>query len=541
MNVNYLLKRYKAAVAVKRKSDGLREQAGKYSWPNAQQMTITAETSEAGKLNTEVLYDSTAMNSAYRMTSGIFSYLMPVGSKWHEFRIAGTTEDIPPNMVTWLSKATEMVHQEIWRSNFQREMFMTIRSMTVFGNGIISVEMVDDSLTYRAYHIGTIFFEVNSKGIIDVVYRQIFYNARQAEQEFGREVLSPKILKALEKGDTDTKFEFVHIAIPNEDYDGGKVGSSKYKSLYLDVQSKREVKTGKFDSLPYLAARFSLTPGDPYGRCPAIELLPEISMLDRMKKSYILAQEKAVDPALVAEDDGVVGQPATGPGDMMYMRAGAKFPQPLNQGINIPLGREGIMDQQQIVKTGFFNDLFDALADGSYMTAREVDARIEDKIIHIAPAVTSLEKEMTSLEKEIFSPLLERTLELLIKAKKIPKPPIDADLEIVFTGRLAMAMAASASGAMDVVLARWAPYSQNAPVFDNVDWDKSFRLSWRDSGSPAEGLVDPEVRDQKRAADAEANQMAQMTQLASEGSEAIKNLSGPVDETSAMATIGGLG
>ena len=87
----------------------------------------------------------------------------------------------------------------------------------------------------------------------------------------------------------DEKFEYVHVVAPNKDFDKDKTGSSskKVKSLYIAVEDKEIVKSGGFDELPYLVARFSTVPGEIMGRCPAIELLPEIKMLNRMKRTFI--------------------------------------------------------------------------------------------------------------------------------------------------------------------------------------------------------------------------------------------------------------
>jgi len=84
-------------------------------------------------------------------------------------------------------------------------------------------------------------------------------------------------------------------------------------------------------------------------------------------------------------------------------------------------------------------------------------------------------------------------------------------------------------------LAKWAPYAQIAPVFDNVNFDYSFRTSWLNAGAPAEGLSD---MDEMNAGRQKANEMAEMQQqaeVAESGSKAYLNVSKAPEEESIAA------
>ena len=518
VNINEVLQRYGEAVSRRTRYNSLMTEAGQYSWPNAQDMVRNSMQTE-GLLRTVTLYDSTALMAAYKMTSGIFSYLMPVGAKWFEFVATQHELNQDKNMQEWMSTATALTHKEIWRSNFQREMFVTIRSMIVFGTGVISVEKVGDEIVFKNHHIGFMFFDENNRGEIDTAYRQIFYTARQAVQQFGKDINSKSIQKAIKANKLDERFEFVHVVAPNADFDPSKMGSKskRMKSVYIIISDKTIVKESGFDELPYLVARFSKAPQEIMGRGPAIELLPEIKMLNRMKRSFIESSEKAVNPPLIVEDDGVIGQPVTGPGGMIYMRAGAMEPHALQTGTNVQLNAELILQQQELVKEGFFNDLFQALAQHRNMTATEVVERVEEKIVHLAPAITAL-------QKEIFSPLISRVLNLLIRSKRVPEPPISFDFDIVYQGRLALAMSNMQTNAMEATLAKWQPYDERLGVFDNVDPDTAFRMSWLNAGAAAEGLKDFDQMLVEREEVKQLQMAAAQAEVAETGSKAYRNV-----------------
>lgn len=519
IDINETLNRYNDAVSRRTKYNSDMQDAGFYAWSRAQDMVRNANQTEA-LTRTGLVYNDTATKAAYRMTSGIFSYLMPVGVKWFEFVAQLHDINLDPTMQEWMSTATALVHKDIWRSNFQREMFITIRSMIVFGTGVISVEKIGKEIIFKSHHIGFMFFDENNRGEIDTVYRQIFYTARQVIQEFKRrDNLGKSIDRAIAAGKMDEKFEFVHVVAPNQDFDPTKIGvrGKKFKSVYINIPDKHQVKEEGFRELPYKVARFSKTPHEIMGIGPAIEYLGEIRMLDRMSKTFIEASEKAVNPPLVVEDDGVVGQPVTGPNGMIYVRAGAKFPEPLKTGTDVGLNAEIIRQQEFKVEEAFFNDLFQPMAQHRNMTATEVVERVEEKIILISPAITSL-------QKEIFSPLISRVLNLLIRARRIPPPPVSFDFDIVYQGRLALAMSNMQTNAIEATLAKWAPYADVAPVFDNVGWDTSFRMSWLNAGAPAEGLKDFDEMLEEREEVKQLQVAAARAEIADSASKAYRNV-----------------
>lgn len=532
-NVERILERYNSAKTIKAQTDHLRADAGKYCWPNAQDQT--PQPMSEMYLRTLGIYDSTAMIAAYKLTSGIFSYLMPVGylgPKWFEF--VAQLQEMKDNadIAQWLSLATTLTHTEIWRSNFMREMFITIRSMIVFGTGVISVEMVDGELVFMSHHISTMCFDVNSKGEIDTAYKTLFYTLRQAKQKFGEEALlqCKSIAKAITAKKLDEVFEFVHCTMPNEDYDDKRITSSykKYRSTYIFIQDKKEVKRSGFAELPYMVARFSRVPGGIMGFGPAMEYLPEISMLNRMKKSFIYTTEYSGNPAMMVEDDGVIGQPVTSPGGTVRIRSGAQFPQPWNPGINVQQNAEVIKNQQQDVRDLFFNSLFQSLANvKNISSATEAQIRKEDDLSIVAPPITAL-------QKEIFSPLIMRVFNLLRRASnsKMPDAPITFDADVVYHGRLALAMSTVQSNAMEQVLAKWAPYAEGTGIFENPDFDKSFRDAWLSAGAPAENLRPYDQMMESRQATQELQAAAAQAEIAAEASKAYKNVNQGIEANS---------
>lgn len=531
MSTSRDIERYDAVVADRNRYNGMLTDAGKYAWPNAQDMYKTTR-QDVGQNYSLSIYDSTAIDASFRLTANIFGYLMPVGTDWFQFK-AGNYQDSQDNsIIEWLSKATSITHQEIWRSNYMREMFMAIRSMVVFGTGVISVEKdkENDGVQYRAFHIGDIFFEENHRGDIDTVFRRIFYTARQAIQAFGEENV-PEIIKKTAKipGEVNTQFEFFNMVNPNTDYDSKKIDSKKFSSQFIYKDEQVVVKTEGFNTQPYLVIRFTKAPNEVMGRSPVTENLPEIRMLNKMQQTFIEAAELAVRPPMMMEDDGVIGMPVTDPGGTIYLRAGAQFPQPWNTGANLPLTAELIQNQAQKIKDALLLNAFQTL-DGlrNISSATESQIRKQEGQAIIAP-VTS------AIQKDALDPLILRTLGLM-NEKRLPPAPRDFEFDVHYIGRLAMAMSTIQADATELFLAKWAPYAELG-VLENIDTDAAARFSAVASGVPAELLVDEDEIAASREKKQQQQDASIQAQTAEQGSKAIKNVSGAVASDSILANL----
>jgi len=510
-----ILDRYRQLVTDRSQWLNTYQEVGKYVWPDARTMVKSTQVADVGQVLTVDIADSTAIKASRRMTAGIFSYLMPVGVKWFELKPADKRLEMDKGIQRKLSAAVDFLHGAIWRSNFQREMFMTIRSLVVFGTGCIAVYDVDGELVFRNYHIADIFFEENKDGVIDVVFRRMYYTARQMKQKF---FVVPKVVQqALDSKDFLKRFEVVHAVYPRTDYDTSKVDLKKFVSQFILVDDETVLEEGGYDSMVYLIGRFDKSPDELMGRSPAIELLPDIKMLNNMRKTFVESCEIQSGPPLIVEDDSVIGQPATGPRDIIVKRQGAPDPVPLQTGVNPALTAEVLTLERQGIMEGFYNDLFDALAQYRNMTAYEVSQRIEEKMVMLAPAISGL-------AKELFDPLIIRSLDLIYKMKGAPEK-VNEKVVINYQGRLAMAMSNMQTNAIEIWTAKWSHYQQFYPVLDVLKLDEAASSSALNAGVPAEFIRTQDELVAYRKETSDMNRLAQQAEIAATGSQAIKNLS----------------
>jgi len=378
--------------------------------------------------------------------------------------------------------------------------------------------MWDDGLVFENYHLRDIAFELNYRGVIDTVFRTKWMTARQAEGQFGDKALGKSIdVERRVHPYSAKQFEFIHCVYPNDKHDRFKIGSFPFVSIWMNKSDKTIVKSGGFYEQPYVVVRFTTVPGETYGRSPAHALLPEIKMYDRMRRTFIESAERAHNPPWWMTSESVIGQPITSPGAIIYGHPMSQKPEPLTTGVNSQLNAEMLSQQAEIIERGFFNDLFDVLAHYRNMTATEVEARMEEKMVLLSPAINGQKGELTD-------PVIERAGKLLIRHGMLARKPEGLKTEIIYTGRLAMAMSTMQSNALGSVMAKWSPYMEVHPIFDNVDMDKAFKHDARAHGVPETLLIDRNAVEAARNSRQAMEQAPQGAEIMESASKAYKNI-----------------
>ena len=515
--VEELLARVRDAQTEKTQYAAVLQEIAKYLLPAAQDIVAVIPTSK-GQIRTVNTYTAVPALAAARMGAGVYAYLMPVGQQWFVVKASDDATNELTDVKRWLSDFGVKVHQSLWDSNYQREMFSCIRNLCIFGTACISV-MWDDGLLFENHHLRDIAFEVNHRGEIDTVFRTKFMTVRQAEGLFGEGIDLGKTVnqERIKNPYSNKQFEFVHCVYPNSRHDRMKIGSFPFVSVWLNKADRKIVHRGGYYEQPYIVVRFMTIPGELFGRSPSHALLPEIKMYDRMRRIFIESSERAHNPPWWMASESCIGQPITSPGAIIYGSPLSEPPKPLITRTNPALNAEMLSQQAQIIERGFFNDLFDVLAHYRNMTATEVEARMEEKMVLLSPAINGQKGELTD-------PVIERSAKLLIRHGQLDPKPEGLKTEIIYTGRLAMAMSTMQSNALGSVMAKWAPYIEVHPVYDNIDMDRAFKHDARAHGVP-EKLMKQQGQVAAEREQRQAMEMApQQADIMEAGSKAYKNI-----------------
>ena len=507
-------------------------------FPRENQIT-SAQSGYASKM--EDVLDSTAILDSQDMASGLSAALIPSGQTFFGLKTKNKALSEQDIVRRYLAMATESAHTEMFESNFMLQLNETLRSLVVFGTGNLYVEWDarNGQLNYKDYDIAFYQIEEDNHGNVDTVVVTFPMTACQAVQEFGLENVGKKIADAYAKDETRyALFDFIHVVRPrltrNPNLRDNR--NMPYESVYVNVSDKAVVSEGGFEEFPFAVARWMKSSFEKYGRGQGTEILPDVKVLQTMKRDFIECGNKWNRPPLIVNPT-FEGQVRLMPGAVNYGAADDI------QGIRntamgtFPITREMLEFQQEIIHKAFFRDIFVQLADlrGDRRTTVEIMERIREGLRRLSLPVARL-------QSELFNPLITRSIKLLIRNGRIPMPPPQLQGEsfgIEYVGELALALRSQqAKGFM-----QWATFvGQMESIFpgsrDNVNADAAIRRMSEAWGVNVNDVASEEEVAAKRQAAAQAMQMqaqAQMAQMAADGYKKTKDA--PADGSAAKQVM----
>lgn len=507
-------------------------------WPDRASFTVKDRT--PGEKRTERMFDATAALALTRFAAAMESMLTPRTAKWHRLSVADEELNQNPAVQRYLDEVTQILFRVRYsaRANFASQMHEAYMSLGSFGTGGVMVEdMLGTGIRYKSVDLANLYFTENRHGVIDTAHREFQYTARQAMQHFDADRLPQKIREAAEKN-PEQKFDFIHCVKPNDERKGGdrSYRGMPFASYYVCLDSRDIVEEGGYRTMPYALGRYITTPGEIYGRSPAMLVLPDIKMLNEMKKTIIRSAHLAVSPPLLLQEDGALQAFDLRPNALNFGGVDERG-QPLVHALKIEgrtdIGMELIEAQQRVINDAFLVTLFQILVDAPSMTATEAMLRAQEKGALLAPT-------MGRQQSELLGPLIERELDILARAGMLPEMPeelieLGGDVEIEYVSPLNRAQRAEDGVAILRTFESVAPLAQVDPsVMMAFDLPAAARELAQINGVPAKI-----IRSEKDIAAAKESQgmqadVAQLLQAAPIAAQTAKTLA----ETQQIAVQG---
>lgn len=298
-------------------------------------------------------------------------------------------------------------------ANFSSQIDQSYQNLGRYGTEGLYIDWVPGhGFHYHCCPLNWLYIAENNYHVIDTVYRDVRFTARQAVQQFGKSKLPEVIVKNAEsRTQCDMTFDFVHAVEPNPEFIQGRIDhyGKKFRSLYVSIQGEKVVDVGGYRCLPYAVSRFYQGPGEVYGRSPAWDILPDIKMLNEMKKTQIRAAQKAVDPPMLLPEDGALTGFDLTAGALNYGGLnddGKQMAVALEIGAHFDIGKQGLDETRQLINSAFYIDLFQILVQDHDMTATEAMLRAQEKGQLLAPT-------FGRQQAELLNPITRRELDLL--------------------------------------------------------------------------------------------------------------------------------
>lgn len=424
------------------------------------------------KFDTDI-YDTTGMHSLQIAASGIHGYLTNPSDRWFALNVEGDTDGEGD---AWLHTVEERMFQAINKSNFNEQIHELYLDLICFGTGAFYVQESDspdyDALFYTR-PISEIFISESEEKVVDTVFRLTELTARQARQRWGKDA-GETVQHLLDANKPDDMVEFLHVVMPREEREQGKKDklNMPFASIWIDYKKKNKISEGGYREFPFMVPRYSKTAGHDYGYSPCMISLPEQKMLSKMSETTLKAAQKLVDPPIVLPDDGYLLPLDTTPGAVNFKNPSLQGEMDVLQiPHQLPIGLEMEENRRQMIRTQLFTDLFLMLSSlrDKQMTATEVNERVSERLIVLAPV-------LGRLSKELLKPTLERLFNIMLRNNRVPKPPASLQgrgTEIEFISPLAQAQKSAKVGTIQQMLMTIMNAAQALPdILDMVDIDK---------------------------------------------------------------------
>ena len=488
-----------------------------------------------GSKKTQRQVDATAMLALDRFSAILDSLLTPRNMAWHQ--LAADNEDVMKDRASrlWFEQATRILFKLRYApiANFSSQNFQNYQSLGAFGTGGIFVDQAYSptgepvrALRYKNIPLGELFLKENHQGMVDGFIRWFRLTPRQTIQKWGKDNVPEQILAAADKN-SETKLDFLHHVCSRADYDPEYLDErgKPFASYYVSIAGQYLLQEGGYNTFPLAASRYIQTPGEVYGRSPAMSVLPAIKTLNAEKTTFLKQGHRAADPVILTADDGLVDAVNLRPGAINKggVNPDGKLLVNVLPAGNIQITKEMMDEERALINDAFLVTLFQIMTESPQMTATEVIERTNEKGILLAPTVGRQ-------QSEYLGPMIDRELDLASRLGLLPPMPqvlreAQGEYSVVYTSPLSRAQRAQEVGGfmrtLDTTLSV-VNATQDPSILDRFDFDTAISDIAQIQAVPESWLADDRTVAEKRQRRAEAQQQQMEIQAAPAAASMMK-------------------
>lgn len=518
-----------------------------YILPRRFRAFITPNQNNKGQvINTKIINNKPTM-AARACASGLMSGTTSPSRPW--FRMSVPNPDLmrDPDVQIWCDEVTNRMMRVMAGSNYYGAKATQYTDLVIFGTAPMLIYEDNDSVIHCFNPVlGEYSIAVSANLEPNTLFRRFMMTTSQLVEKFGIDAISSYVRVLYDQvllGGRDTEIEVAHCVMPNAEYAEGDFGPGahglprqfKFVEKYWEY-GRAEVDQkpngpflrvrGFFDN-PLSCPRWDVTGSDPYGRSPGMDALGDCKQLQFEERKKAQAIDKMVDPPMVA-DVSMKNEPASLlPGAVNYVSntgpGGAGFSPAIKVDPKIAELKDDIRGVEKRIEDAFYNDLFLMISQlDTVRTATEIDARREEKLVMLGPALDRLQRE--GLARDI-----QRIFGIMARRGMFPEMPEAIQglpLKIEYISLLADLQRASQTTSIERLFAFAGSVSAGIPaVLDNLDSDAAIEEYAQLLRTPPRVLADRKQKAQMRAARNQEQQQASEMQVGAEAVNAGKVLS----------------
>jgi len=411
-SVSKLLKRFQKSEERYNLWRSLHQEAMDFSTPQRETFTIQSE----GQRKNHFVFDSTAEEGIEQFASRIQGSLMPTWQQWMNLT-AG--DDVPEDQKEEVDKAlkdaTDTFFIHLNHSNFDTEITPALIDLGI-GTGCILVEENDfdesSALKFTNIPLAELYIEKPARGAIKNAWRKQKVEAVNMKTTWPNMDVPQDLQKILSKD-------------PNQELDilNGFLFNQKSKEYdQVVIWKKKLLFTQSFKTRRMIIFRWSLTPGEGYGRGPGIKKLPDIRVANKIVELTLGNAALQMSGVYTGRSDGIFN-PHT-----VRIAPGSVIPVSTNDNLNPTLraltlsGNLGIADNmlenyQEGIRKAFFSSPLGEATDPVQSATFNILKNQE----FLKQSGASIGRQKT----EMIEPIVAACVDILIDRGKFPDVQVD--------------------------------------------------------------------------------------------------------------------
>ena len=540
-DIRKLKKRFDANVASRKYTQGAWDELEKYVVPYRGRMFQKETTEGSVEWDKYDHYDDTAVISAQILSASMHSAILPQ-LQWFNLRFKDDGLQNNNDYADWLSDSARRVYHSIDNSNFSLEADEMFLDIVGFGHGFQTSESGgsdDEELSFSMIPIKEAFFEEDEFGFPHYFWRSLEWTATKIVSKFGYDNV-PKIIKDKYDNDTnpDERIEVIFAVFPRK----GAENADTSKPLVPEARPWGHVyflatdlsilgDEGGYYEHPIYSVRWRKVSGSQWGHGPGHVCLGDIKQLNQHRLMRTRAVEKAIDPANLTTERGLLSNLDLGPRGLTVVRDMDAL-KPYEGRANFAVSFEELSLLKESIRQAFRVDQLQ-LKDSPAMTATEVQVRYELMNRLLGPTHGRIKVDW--LDRVVFNvfKIEQRAGRLLDMPAGLKE--LNPDIDIEYVGAMATSQKAQLSNDMVTWAGQMAELSEIYPVLKHiVNAEQLGREIGRNKSIP-EKLINGEDEVKKRVKEeadlaakqsllAEANAEGQAMKSIGEGKQAMNGV-----------------
>jgi hypothetical protein len=478
------------------------------------------------------IFDSTAIMACQTLASSMQGALTSPSTKWFTLSFRQTELKESNEAMRWLEECENKVYEALQDSDFNLEASEFYLDLSSYGCSVLVEEVDDESDTWQgidfsAAPIVDVYFEMDQHGRVKILYRRLKLLPLQIMDKFGVEACPDWVIEAHEKA-ASTKIEMIFCVYARDDKkdaDTSKFLAATERPFGCKYIFHKDAfmigqEGGKYE-MPAFIARFRKVAGSRWGHSPAFVCLSDILTLNQLTEETLEALGKVIDPSTIVTERGLLSDLDLGRGGLTVAKSKDDI-WAYESRARFDVGELKIDRLQASINQAFFVDQLQ-LKESPAMTATEVQVRYELMQRLLGPT-------LGRLQQDFLDPLIQRTFNILARAKRLPPPPqvvidLEAEYDAQYTGPLPRAQRMQVVESIQQFIGNIAGLAEIFPqVLDIPDMDEMAREVARLSGVPAKLIRDEAVVQEERDKRAQSEAKMQAAMQAQAEGQATKSL-----------------